>query len=385
MQEFGKPHRETDAAPAFDCQAPPAAIASAGGGDSEITNPLTSAVNPEASKPVTRPHEYHASVVREWSPPSIIYTTVIQPDGHTEQIPIPESLQSHLVTTHTEASARLMRFFGPIQNTEGLNLERGDRFVQSLGIAATPQTLALDDADNTAFSLSLRKLNLISPEEAAAAVGFLSYYLPNLDTTVTIRNKQLETLNGVEISEAFRVHEQVHSGATRRWDITIKDGNSYDSNVTTGFQHYLQNKGIAGGKFLLEGLAGYIAGKYVAEELDRPHGLTDAPDALYATPDRYGNRILVPSRYVTYNPDGERMIVPADYAATAVGHVIDKDSGLLPAMIAGQSSSEGFEEMTGRLETIQPGLSALLGGHFNNYPKFKVGLQEIRKALHIAL
>ena len=92
---------------------------------------------------------------------------------------------------------------------------------------------------------------------------------------------------------------------------------------------------------------------------------------------------MLPSRYVYTEVDGRPDAHESAFAATALGHLMDRDPALRPALLHGNHDVEARREVIGRLEAIKPGMYATMRDHFQHEKLFGYGLDYVRDVLGI--
>jgi|GEM_PF-828395 len=262
---------------------------------------------------------------------------------------------------------------------DGLDIERVGAFLANMGVLPTETTIEVPVKDRGTVLRSLQPLGVDAPEP-----GLSGMYIPQIDTVFTFRDGRLEELNGPEITDKDRLHELGHSGgAYSRWFVD-RGGLPELTDAQMGLA-WQDTAGNPYNKLVDEGVQEYLAGTYVAEELNRPGGLANLATTQHDVR-RYSSpgTISVPSRYTFLDRAGRVDIAASAFAATAIGHLIDRDPALLPALIAGARDDEAFREATGRMEAIAPGMPDTLKNNFNTHTQYENGLDYVRGILGLS-
>jgi len=301
-----------------------------------------------------------------------IQAILVHEDGSPEEIGLPHNITEQLITRWTTTADEVLAQFK--QDRNGLNLERVGACMQGLGVAATDRIAIVPDAYRYSLDTALIPVEG-QIERSPHSQGF---YATKADTVVVYRNRLWENINGSELTEALLVHEVMHSGG--RVDIRLVTdgrGTTYVTTSRTGYATTPYN-GLDCtnelGCFIEEGLAQYGYGRYMTDTLNEPRGLAGLRGQHHSDLSLAG-LVAVPLEHTFRMPHGGIAFAQAAFGARALGHLIDRDPTLLPALIAGaRDDDEAFTEVRGRMNAIAPGMFEHLETNYNNDSSFVDGL-----------
>ncbi len=262
-------------------------------------------------------------------------------------------------------------------DTDGLNIQRVNDFLDSLGLRKADMIIIYKEQTPELHRI-LQKIGF--PELS----GQNSMYYGELDLAFVIRDKELEALNGREITESIAVNEGVH-GASEHSSLC---GIVNDDDTTSV---YAQRVGLSSqpvedaritGLFWEEAFAEFVRALYVTGPLGRPTGFLHGQAEVIAVRSLADNSSLqFPAKYL-YQPSGDRPpIFYASYAGAALDCLIARDPGLLPALFASRKDLRGVEEVARRINAIVPGLYELASDKFNTPKDFDQGLRKVLQAI----
>ncbi len=299
--------------------------------------------------------------------------------------PIPDTEQFSPVEMPDEKETELIAFLGEAQrklieqfpsDEEGLNLDRVNSFMDSLGLRIAPAVQLWSERSPALFEAISEATGL---EESREQSGV---YYAELDTAFVFRDRELEARNGSEFTESLLVHELAHGSSQHDSLRGVVRGSSISA-VTPRLGQSVQpidegRKGV----FIEEGFAEYVRGRYVTEVLGRTHGFADMPNEVsIATNPRDNFQVSVPSKYLHKTADGSPNVVTASYAGAAMDSLISRDPLLLPALVRARHDVDGLKEVAARIDAIDPGLYKKLRDDFNESDSFDDGLRHVSDAL----
>jgi hypothetical protein len=266
-------------------------------------------------------------------------------------------------------------------NTEGIDVERIDRFFKKLGLEPK-QYVLLDEEGISKLKDHFQDNPAVKRYLEGGADGI---YLQELDLVLAKRIDLLYQREGRDsvAMESFLVHEEAHSTGSHQElpyvERTVED-QAYAMIPRMG-QVVINMKVEAEGNFLEEGFAETIRLHYLAEETERGTGLADLPYD-YATfqlenPDR---QIAIATKYADSKEEGQPNFAVAAFAGQGTELLIRRDPALFDAMIKARTSVEGLREVAQRINNISPGLySDLRRREYNTFfgYEFAAGLASV--------
>jgi len=309
----------------------------------------------------------------------LIRTVILREDGTYEPAGLADSVLDELDTLYTTTADEVYAQFG--QDREGLDLGRTRAFVDGLGVTATDKHIIIPRSSGVTLKKAL------IPIEGAGQIAsdILGFYAIKSDTAVVYRDRALEQENGPELTEALQVHELMHSGGRVEIQVTTS-GNGLLYAAPSRFGHVvaiyngeLLSERIVG-NFIEEGVAQQGFGRYVKEVLGKPQGFAEVDKHIVAT---NAGRLAVPPEHTVIGKDGLIVTPNAAIAARALGHLIDRDPALWPALIAGARDDEAFTEVRGRINAIAPGMFEHLQGNYNDKTLYGHGVLYVCNRLGI--
>jgi len=306
----------------------------------------------------------------------------VNPDGSSEHEPIPDDLLEEIYTAHTTQADAIYAQFA--QDREGLDLTRASGFVKDMGITATDRIVVIPTAKQRDLEQALAPIE----GQLGMAQAKRGLYASRSDTALIYRDRELERINGTGLTEALTVHELAHSGGlVELRAMTTGDGDVLIGNDRLGYK-IPQYDGMeltnTVGDFIEEGVAEYVAGQFVAHELGEPNGFAGLRGAHHLHRSSLGPA-AIPLEYTSRGPKGGIIIASAALGARALGHFIDRDPALLPALIAGARDDEAFTEVRGRMNAIIPGSFEHLQDNYNSDARYEEGLLYVCNRLGIPL
>jgi len=309
-----------------------------------------------------------------------IRVALLREDGTYEPTRLSDSATQELHTLYTTTADEVYARFE--QDREGLDLDRTRAFVDGLGVAATDRQVIVPSRDGNALKRALMPIEGAGP----SAHGRLGFYAIKTDTAVAYRDPALEQENGPELTEALQVHELMHSGGKVEIQVTTSGkGPLYVEPRRFGHEVAVYDGGLLAdeiiGDFIEEGVAQQGFGRYVKEVLGKPQGFAGVEGHTYVAD---ATRLAVPPEHLYLNKDGAVTVPAPAFNARALGHLIDRDPALWPALIAGARDDEAFTEVRGRINAIAPGMFEHLQGNYNRPDLYIEGLVYVCNRLGIA-
>jgi len=309
--------------------------------------------------------------------------TLVHEDGSEEPFDLPEDTVdalNNLWTTQADAI-----YDGFTQDREGLDVPRAKAFVESLGVTATDRMVIVPRADKAALEEAL--IPIEGKQVVNPTVG--GWYVSKSDTVIVYREQDMEAVNGTGYTESKLVHELLHSGGLVQIDLrTENKGSSEVGTAQMGYKRGVY-EGMefqyVTGDFIEEGFVQYTAGLYVVNKLDQPNGFAGLRGSPHITYDDAVGHLAIPLQHTFRYPEGDVGIHTEAIAARAIGHLIDRDPALLPALVAGARDNEALAEVHGRMNAISPGMFERLRDYYNKGAWYGQGLAYVCAKLDIPL
>jgi len=189
-----------------------------------------------------------------------------------------------------------------------------------------------------------------------------AFYVPCLDIIFAKRNSVLEEINGTETTEGELIHELGHAG--NDYDI-FNQKNSGISRGRTGFLVRNCSDQKYRGKFLEEGFADLLRGKYMEQNLalpvkekieERVRTFLDKAKKTIRVPSSHTEHFDVGIKYATLSENGSIYLSSSAIAATALEMLIAHRPQLEEILCRARNDLDYLREIPKILNEIKPGL-----------------------------
>lgn len=282
-------------------------------------------------------------------------------DGSFRPRPLPDQEIQDIITENERVRNFMLERFQ--SDERGIDTGRVESFFTQKGLRTKPNLLISSfNAGMLVGELRLQGIHMESTHESGR-------YLNQLGFSYVVREEDYEETMGPEFSESIAVHEQSHSVSEILSLNAIQD--------SEGKHIRLRRDGFmtrGRGSFLAEAFAELMRVEYVVNEMGMPYGFLGYEGEFEDTG--------LPAKYAHVDPDsGEPDFVPSSLAAFGMELLIEKDSGIMPALYEACIDMSGIIEVARRIHQIKPGLFSLL--HRLKYEEndFQTGLTAIKTAI----
>lgn len=272
--------------------------------------------------------------------------------------------------------------------TEGLDTERVNSFMSSLGLSANEYRVLYDEDIP-------RLRELLQPSGMDGLASFTGLksgvFLQHINLAFIKRQSEVEQVNGLVYTEGMIIHELAHQSGYMPLHVKTERG---FNTPRVGFGT------LRTGAFLEEGFADLLRGKYLTQAtmpdnvkqqilakfrlaedtpLDKEVRLTKEIKGEYF---RFFYR--VPIRHLFLSSSGETQTVASGIAAGGLELLCQKDPGLFDALLAARGGDiERLREIPKRINAISPGLYPVLQNLQYSEDDFIRGNVEIARRLSI--
>lgn len=237
---------------------------------------------------------------------------------------------------------------------EGLNLQRIDSYMQKWGEVSTSPVLYIDEDGVGKLHRALldhgMKSNQVNQSDR------FGEYWPVLDLIYIKRMRELEEANGVELTEAFSVHERIHRASQYPSLYLNMTEKTRKMSKRTGLSVNGDDK-VKRGTYLEEGLAQLGSIYYLISEAGLPAGTLGGAGVMQSY--EFG-KLVMPRKYGYRSASGSYSIPPSSAAAYGLELLCTEDPSLLPLLIKSRGDISLISEIIARLNQINPKLYSQL-------------------------
>lgn len=272
---------------------------------------------------------------------------------------------------------------------EGIDMQRVDRFLEAQGLPSAQALLIdLEDLDTLrdAFkSAGLPTLYLDDLGQLQEDGAFRrAQYIAIADVVIMIRDRESETLNGPEFTEAYLVHEKAHKVLPLP-DVTFTkeaDGNILiEDFMVAGFAVLNEDLQRYDSQLYEEGWPELMAARYVREELGWPDGILGTkyqPHELDLISDQMKDKL--PMAYLWLSKTGVTFRSAA-YAAYALELLMEREPKLENLFEGARTDATHTAEVHAIVDDIYPGLDYYLSKLPYTMDGFAAGVQRVESSL----
>lgn len=291
---------------------------------------------------------------------------------------VPSARDIEAENTYTEQSSVLVASLYELPNdTEGLDIDRINKFLDSIGASKKPQLFFRP----TMFKEALKLIGSNSQEPSGL-------YFEGLGISLVQRDLALEALNGTALTESFAIHEAVHSthiespvrlvhGKQGIWNkptvSAIPTPRVYNATPDDLLSPNFGNLFEEGYAELERGL--YIQTNDLTDQFTRG-SVNYAQLKQTPIPLHYTYKISAPEL------EGKQLLTftPGVFGATVFEILMKHDDGLLPTLRKSRHDSDGLRETAESINKLVPGLYNVLQ-HASSQEEMVVILTEVLKDL----
>lgn len=283
-----------------------------------------------------------------------------------------------------EVRKKLLKKF-PIEEVEGLNLNRVESFMTDLGLEIKPYII-IDREDLRRVKRTMKPYDFLGGILYKRKNNIGIYNTP-LGISIILRDPEDEELNGSIFTEGMIVHELGHSSSQHQ-DLVQTKPNSFQTS-RVGF-YFPGKRGSSG--FIEEGFADMIRARYVAKNATRSE-VQHLVAAVAARGFRQvriedtiplglegGPLFPIPLKYFYVGKDALSSTTGSSFAGYAIELLCKKIPTLEKSMVLGRTSVEGLREIARLINGVSPGLyQRLQKGNYSYsdyYPKLGLVINE---------
>ncbi|HEY5667969.1 MAG TPA: hypothetical protein VIR03_02270 [Candidatus Saccharimonadales bacterium] len=297
--------------------------------------------------------------------------------GYTHEYANP-ALQNQINETLTGWQRTILERFP--SNDAGLDIARVHSFIGRYGLRGA--TLVNTDARNMPH-VYRTVYDVTGIQSRGPSAGM---YYAEIDTAFVVRDPKLEAYNGPGFTESLGIHELAHGSSEYATIRAARGEHGSTSLVAPRIGQSILKFGAEHIPpfFLEEGLAEYLSGVYVAEDLGLQGGFSELPWPVTWVNDKSG-QLPLQSRYSFRR--SRRANQPSfsysAFAATAIGFMQASNPQLFPALLRARHDAAGLREVAKIIDAFQPGLYRELRDSYNDEELFSSGLRRVMSALDI--